>query len=102
MVFRNLPDHLDFPPNWVITDAEARGPKTFTASQILAESSNIGTDTIAKLVGPASLEHWIYRYGLGKRTALGLPGESPGMVTCRSRSSPVRRWVRSRSARASA
>ena len=65
----------------MITDAEARGYKTFTARQILAESSNVGTDTIAKMVGPDDLEHWIYRYGLGKKTALDLPGESAGLVT---------------------
>ena len=52
-VFRNLPDHIQFYDK-TITDAEARGPETFTAKQILEKSSNVGTDTIAKMVGPAA------------------------------------------------
>ena len=49
--FKNLPNHIRFYDK-VITDAEARGPETFTAKQILEKSSNVGTDTIAKMVGP--------------------------------------------------
>lgn len=86
-VFQNLPAELHYPPDYTITDAEARGPETFTASRILAESSNIGTDTIARLVGKNPLQRWIYRYGFGHATALGLPGESPGIVL------PAKQWT---------
>ncbi len=83
--FKNLPNHIRFYDK-VITDAEARGPETFTAKQILEKSSNVGTDTIAKMVGPQLLQKWIYRYGLGKQTPLHLPGESPGIVR------PLKDW----------
>jgi cell division protein FtsI (penicillin-binding protein 3) len=83
--FRNLPDHIQFYDK-TIKDAEARGPETFTAKQILEKSSNVGTDTIARMVGPDLLQKWIYRYGLGKPTALHLPGESPGIVR------PLSQW----------
>ena len=83
--FKNLPNHIRFYDK-VITDAEARGPETFTAKQILEKSSNVGTDTIAKMVGPELLQKWIYRYGLGKQTPLHLSGESPGIVR------PLKDW----------
>jgi cell division protein FtsI/penicillin-binding protein 2 len=83
--FRNLPDHIRFYDR-VIRDAEDRGPETFTAKQILEKSSNVGTDTIAKMVGSHLLQKWIHRYGLGKQTALHLPGESTGIVR------PLNQW----------
>ena len=83
--FKNLPNHIRFYDK-VITDAEARGPETFTAKQILEKSSNVGTDTIAKMVGPELLQKWIYRYGLGEQTPLHLYGESPGIVR------PLKDW----------
>ena len=78
-VFRNLPPSKRYYDR-TITDAEPRGPETFTARQILEKSSNVGTDTIAGMVGGAELQKWIYRYGFGKETPLHLPGESPGIV----------------------
>ena len=52
-----------------------------TVRQILAESSNVGTITIAKdsSAGP-ELARWIDRFGFGRATGIELPGESAGMV----------------------
>ena len=52
----------------------------YDATQILKKSSNIGTDTIAQMVGKHDLMHWIRRYGFGRQTALGFPGEASGIV----------------------
>jgi cell division protein FtsI (penicillin-binding protein 3) len=63
-----------------IHDAEPRGTETMTAAQILARSSNVGTVTIAKLLGPSRLMTWVKRFGFGERTGIDFPGESEGLV----------------------
>ncbi len=84
-VFRNLPYSIQLGGR-TIHDDEPRGPVTYTAAQILRYSSNIGTIKIAQMVGPALLEHWIYQYGFGSRSALAYPGESDGIVL------PLKDW----------
>ncbi len=65
----------------VIHDSHYRPAERMTVRQILAESSNVGTVTIAKeRLGGRELARWIKRFGFGRSTASGLPGESPGMV----------------------
>ena len=51
-----------------------------TVRQILSESSNVGTITIAQRLGGPELASWIDRFGFGKRTGVDFPGESPGLV----------------------
>ncbi|HEY1315614.1 MAG TPA: penicillin-binding protein 2 [Gaiella sp.] len=65
----------------VIHDSHYRPAERMTVRQILAESSNVGTVTIAKeRLGGHELARWIDRFGFGKPTGSELPGESPGMV----------------------
>ncbi|HKY25303.1 MAG TPA: penicillin-binding protein 2 [Gaiella sp.] len=63
-----------------IREAHTRGTETMTVRQILAESSNVGTITIAQRLGGPELATWVDRFGFGKRTGVDFPGESPGMV----------------------
>jgi cell division protein FtsI (penicillin-binding protein 3) len=56
---------------------------------VLARSSNIGAINIGLRVGDASMYEYVRRFGFGKRTGLGLPGESAGIVR------PLKRWQRS-------
>ena len=77
--FANLPYKLRFGDR-TIHDDMPRGPVTLKAYQILQKSSNIGTDTIAQIVGKHLLMHWIRAYGFGRHTGLGWPGESAGIV----------------------
>ena len=63
-----------------IREAHTRGTETMTVRQILAESSNVGTITIAQRLGGPELASWVDRFGFGKRTGVDFPGESPGMV----------------------
>ena len=71
----------------VIREAHARGTERMTVRQILAESSNVGTITIAKdRLGGPELARWISRFGFGKTTGSELPGESAGLVL------PYDRW----------
>ena len=71
----------------VIREAHIRGTERMTVRQILAESSNVGTITIAKdKLGGPELARWISRFGFGRATGSELPGESAGMVL------PYDRW----------
>jgi cell division protein FtsI/penicillin-binding protein 2 len=63
-----------------IHDDFVRGPITLTASQILQQSSNVGTVEIARQVGPHLLSQWIAKFGFGKPTSLGLYQEQAGSV----------------------
>lgn len=64
----------------VIREAHVRGTETMTVRQILAESSNVGTVTIAERLGRGEVAAWIDRFGFGKATGIDYPGESTGMV----------------------
>jgi cell division protein FtsI/penicillin-binding protein 2 len=61
-------------------DAEQHGSVSMTATQILAQSSNIGTIEVAEGLGESRLLNQISLLGFGKPTGLGIPGESQGLV----------------------
>ena len=64
-----------------IPDAHPHAPENWTATDILAHSSNVGTITIAdKLLTQTNLQKWIKLTGFGTRTGVDLPGEVPGKV----------------------
>jgi cell division protein FtsI (penicillin-binding protein 3) len=47
---------------------------------ILALSDNVGTITLAQLVGEASLDDHLHRFGFGRPTGLGFPREEHGLL----------------------
>jgi cell division protein FtsI (penicillin-binding protein 3) len=63
-----------------IHEAHARGTERMTVRQILANSSNVGTVTIAGELGAEALAGWVSRFGFGRPTGIDFPGESPGMA----------------------
>lgn len=63
-----------------LEDAHERGPVTLTASEILGQSSNIGTVKIAERLTEERLQAWITRFGFGSRTGVEFPGEVDGLV----------------------
>jgi cell division protein FtsI (penicillin-binding protein 3) len=69
-----------------IDEAEPRPTETMTVAEMLARSSNVGTITLAELVGSKRLSGWISRFGFGRPTGIDFPGESQGIVL------PLRRW----------
>ncbi len=69
-----------------IEEAEPRPTETMSVAEMLARSSNVGTITLAELLGRERLGRWISRFGFGKPTGIDFPGESPGIVL------PVDRW----------
>jgi len=56
------------------------GYGTMPMEMVLAKSSNIGAIQIGLKVGSAKLYEYVRRFGLGARTGIPLPAESPGMV----------------------
>lgn len=70
-------------------DAEAHGTEELTATQILSQSSNIGTSEIAQQLGESKLLSQVHDLGFGQRTALNFPGESSGIVVSPSQWEPT-------------
>lgn len=70
----------------VIREAHTRGTERLTVREILSQSSNVGTVTVAQELGSGELAAWIERFGFGKKTGLGFPGESGGSVL------PLEKW----------
>jgi len=64
----------------VIHDAEQRGTETMTVAHILSHSSNVGAITLAEKLGKQRLSRWISRFGFGRKTGIGYPGEAAGFV----------------------
>jgi cell division protein FtsI (penicillin-binding protein 3) len=63
-----------------IGEAHPRGAVTLTTAQILAQSSNVGAVTIGMKEGATRFSQWINRFGFGRPTGLGFPGEEQGIV----------------------
>lgn len=81
----SVPDKLNIDGS-VFHDAEVHPTENLTATQVLAQSSNIGTIKIASRLGPQSLYHYLTAFGFGSPTGLAFPGGSAGIVK------PVSTW----------
>ena len=78
-------DVLDVPGSVMVAghsvgDAWKHGLDHYTLTGVLAKSSNVGTIMTARRVGEERFSDMLTRFGLGVRTGVGLPGESPGSV----------------------
>lgn len=63
-----------------IKDSEDRGPLSLPVSQIIAQSSNVGTVKIAQTMTDARFDSWVRKFGFGKPTGVDLSGEERGLV----------------------
>jgi cell division protein FtsI (penicillin-binding protein 3) len=67
-------------------DSHSHPDEAMTVSEILIESSNIGTISVSEtLQGPGGTsfeqqDHYMRLFGLGQRTALNFPDENPGIL----------------------
>jgi cell division protein FtsI (penicillin-binding protein 3) len=61
-------------------DAESHGLEHLTATEVLAQSSNIGTYEVGTRVGEAGLLAQVERMGFGQTTSLDYPGETSGLL----------------------
>lgn len=64
----------------VIHEAHERGTERMTVAEIVSRSSNIGTITLAQMLGRERLLRWISRFGFGRPTGIDFPGESGGLL----------------------
>ncbi|MEO6867297.1 MAG: penicillin-binding protein 2 [Gaiellales bacterium] len=79
-----------------VGESHPRPAGWFTTEQILVESSNIGTITLAQKVrdkyiregkgGNAAINDWIRRFGFGEPTGIDFPGEIGGTIL------PTKKW----------
>ncbi|HET8872280.1 MAG TPA: penicillin-binding protein 2 [Gaiellaceae bacterium] len=64
----------------VIHEAHRTDTQRMTVAEILSNSSNVGTVTLAELLGRRGLESWISRFGFGRKTGIDFPGETSGIL----------------------
>jgi cell division protein FtsI (penicillin-binding protein 3) len=75
-----VPDSIKIADRYV-HDAWSHAPANWTATGVLAKSSNVGTLMIANdLVGPALFYDTERKFGIGTKTGIELPGESGGIL----------------------
>jgi cell division protein FtsI (penicillin-binding protein 3) len=63
---------------FTIHDSHVHPVETMTIGDIIAESSNIGAAMVAEQVGSTELANYMERFGYGKTTGTGFPGETAG------------------------
>jgi cell division protein FtsI (penicillin-binding protein 3) len=83
MTAKDVPDSIKVADR-TIHDAWEHPTQKFTLTGILARSSNVGTLMTAQQLGPDRFWDMLQKMGLGRRTDVGLPGESPGRVPPRA------------------
>lgn len=64
----------------VFHDHDPHPPVRWSVTDILANSSNIGTIMIGQKLGRQRIDRYLRAFGLGAKTGLGFPGESAGLL----------------------
>ncbi len=80
-----VPDRLKL-GNHVFTDHDPHATKSMSPTDIMRESSNIGSIMIAQRLGKDRLADYLTNFGFGVKPGLGFPGESAGILR------PVSKW----------
>jgi cell division protein FtsI (penicillin-binding protein 3) len=74
-----VPSQLQVGP-FTIHDSHVHPVETMTIGDIIAESSNIGSALVAEQVGNEALGSYMERFGYGRETGVGFPGEAAGVL----------------------
>ena len=64
----------------LLKDSHQHPDEVLSVAQILTESSNIGTIFVQQEMGRERHREYMAAFGLGSKTALDFPGESPGIL----------------------
>lgn len=64
----------------LLKDSHEHPDEVMSVARILSESSNIGTIFVQQEMGRERHREYMAAFGLGSRTALDFPGESPGIL----------------------
>ncbi len=68
----------------VIHDSHPHPTERMTVSEIIEQSSNVGTVQIGLKLGGRKLDRYMKAFGFGSKTGLDFPGESAGIMIPRS------------------
>lgn len=68
----------------VFNDSHPHPTEKMTVSEIIEQSSNVGTIQVGLQLGGRQLDRYVRKFGFGTKTGLDFPGESPGIVLDRS------------------
>ena len=79
-----VPSQMKVGP-FTIYDSHVHPVETMTIGDIIAESSNIGAAMVANQVGNEALGAYMERFGYGRETGVGFPGEASGVLLPSSR-----------------
>ena len=74
------PDRYTTPSGQTFSDADAHDTEEMTVAGILATSSNTGTVMIGDRISDEERYDYYRAFGLGERTGVELPGETPGIL----------------------
>jgi cell division protein FtsI/penicillin-binding protein 2 len=64
----------------VIHDSHSHPIEDMTVSEIIQQSSNVGTVKLGLAIGADKIDEWVRRFGFGSATGLDFPGEGGGIV----------------------
>lgn len=74
-----VPDRLPV-SDGIFTDDEPHPTETWSVTDIVTRSSNVGTIMLARQLGKTRIDKYLRAFGLGSETALAFPGESAGLM----------------------
>jgi cell division protein FtsI (penicillin-binding protein 3) len=66
--------------NHLFSDHDPHPPTDWSVTDILTESSNVGTIMVAQKLGKERLDRYLRGFGFGKRTGIRFPGEPNGLL----------------------
>jgi cell division protein FtsI (penicillin-binding protein 3) len=75
----SVPDEIQVSDR-VIHDSHSHPIEDMSLTEIIKDSSNVGTVKLAMELGADKLDEWVRRFGFGSKTGLDFPGEASGIV----------------------
>ena len=70
----------------VFSEHDPHPTERWSITDIMANSSNVGTIMLGQRLGKDRIDHYLRQFGFGARTRLGFPGESAGLLL------PPKKW----------
>jgi cell division protein FtsI (penicillin-binding protein 3) len=80
-----VPDALPYIDR-VFHDSHSHAAEEMSFTEILVDSSNVGTIKVGLELGRKRLDHWVREFGFGSPTGLDFPSEEDGLVR------PLKDW----------
>jgi cell division protein FtsI (penicillin-binding protein 3) len=74
-----VPDHIQVGDK-VFHEAHVHPTEEMTLTDVISESSNVGTIMTAQRLGSSELDKYLRRFGFGDETGIGFPGEADGIL----------------------